>query len=156
MAAAAQWFAAHVVGDADKYRVLLFNCARSKEPQKLLRCLLDASRDFDAVLFCTFRSNPRDGYNRERGELAWPDDVDRSRVDTALPSLAWQLTLLRAYRSLGGNAAVAECVPSTADAVDKVRELAANQANRVDVLVTGSLYLVGAMCETLNEDTLNL
>eukprot|EP01108_Squamamoeba_japonica_P007356 TRINITY_DN6167_c0_g1_i1.p1 TRINITY_DN6167_c0_g1~~TRINITY_DN6167_c0_g1_i1.p1 ORF type:complete len:356 (-),score=149.05 TRINITY_DN6167_c0_g1_i1:60-1127(-) len=155
MGAAARWFASTSPDAPTTRRVLLFNCAVGKSSRKLLACLLADAPTFDAVLVSTFRTDADDGYNRSRGEHAWPADAPKS----ALPCMTWQEELLDAYVELGGGAVVAQTVASTRNAVAEIRSYAATRPNeRVDVLVTGSLYLVGAALEALDaaDSALNL
>jgi folylpolyglutamate synthase len=154
MDVAVTWFRAQVRRDA--LRALVFNCAHTKQPEKLLGCIVRGGIDFDLVIFTTNRTDRRSGHNRERGEVPWPADTP-SDVDRSLPCLAFQEQLAACYRSLRPDGAEqVVCVHSVVDARDAVLQLAAARGAAVDVLATGSLYLAGSILEVQQVDTLNL
>lgn len=153
MAVACAWFAEQRRRGAA--HVLVFNCANTKQPEKLLSCVVNSvGIEFDAVIFTTYRTDPRNGVNRERGEVPWPANT-AADVDQSLPNLAFQEQLAASYRSLVPSAAV-ECVHSVREAMERVAAVAERTKQPVDVFATGSLYLAGAMLEALDVDPRNL
>lgn len=153
MEVAGTWFGAQRRNGAAN--VLLFNCANTKQPEKLLSCVANSvGVEFDAVIFTTYRTDPRNGLNRERGETPWPANTPAD-VDQTLPNLAFQQQLADCYRSLRHNVD-STCVHSVREAIDRIAQLAERTRQPVDVLATGSLYLAGAMLEALDVDTRNL
>jgi folylpolyglutamate synthase len=155
MEVAGAWFGAQRRVKSGTAYVLLFNCANTKQPEKLLSCVASSvGVEFDAVIFTTYRTDPRNGLNRERGETAWPANTPAD-VDQTLPNLAFQQQLADCYRTLRPNVEIS-CVHSVREAIDRIAQLSERTRRPVDVLATGSLYLAGAMLEALEVDTRNL
>ncbi|CAL4934238.1 unnamed protein product [Urochloa decumbens] len=140
--------------DRNSKKILLFNCMTVRDPQRLLPCLLDtcAQNDihFEQALFVPNQSQ----YNK-LGSLASPPSK-REQID-----LSWQLSLQRVWESLpnsnkglnGANSirtsSVFESLPL---AIQWLRETAQqNQSTQFQVLVTGSLHLVGDVLRLLEK-----
>ncbi|CAN6323570.1 unnamed protein product [Urochloa humidicola] len=132
--------------DRNSRKILLFNCMTVRDPQRLLPCLLDTCAQngihFDQALFVPNQSQ----YNK-LGSLASPPS-QREQID-----LSWQLSLQMVWESLphsnkglnGANSSrtssVFESLPLS---IQWLRETAQqNQSTQFQVLVTGSLHLVG-------------
>ncbi|KAG5237527.1 DHFS-FPGS family protein [Salix suchowensis] len=142
-------------------QILLFNCMSVRDPQLLLPCLMKTCASH-GVYFKKALFVPNTSVYNKVGSHALPTD---SEVD-----LSWQLTLQRVWENLiqsdkGGEAKYADAVceegkedtkmsgsafensavfPSLPLAIKWVREsVLQNRSVRYQVLVTGSLHLVG-------------
>ncbi|XP_062205110.1 folylpolyglutamate synthase-like isoform X2 [Phragmites australis] len=135
-------------------KILLFNCMTVRDPQRLLPRLLDTCAQnglhFEQALFVPNQSQ----YNK-LGSLASPPS-EREQID-----LSWQLSLQRVWESLphsnkglnGANSirtsSVFESLPL---AIKCLRETAQqNPSTQFQVLVTGSLHLVGDVLRLLRK-----
>ncbi|TVU32094.1 hypothetical protein EJB05_23812, partial [Eragrostis curvula] len=135
-------------------KILLFNCMSVRDPQRLLPCLLDTCAQnglhFEQALFVPNQSQ----YNK-LGSLASPPS-EREKID-----LSWQLSLQRLWESLphsnqGLNDANSSRTSSVFEslplAIKWLRETAQqNQPIQFQVLVTGSLHLVGDVLRLLKK-----
>ncbi|PUZ38396.1 hypothetical protein GQ55_9G192900 [Panicum hallii var. hallii] len=140
--------------DRNSRKILLFNCMTVRDPQRLLPRLLDTCAQngihFEQALFVPNQSQ----YNK-LGSLASPPS-EREQID-----LSWQLSLQRVWESLphnneglnGANSSRASSVfESLPQAIQWVRETAQqNQSTQFQVLVTGSLHLVGDVLRLLKK-----
>ncbi|CAL4925763.1 unnamed protein product [Urochloa decumbens] len=140
--------------DRNSRKILLFNCMTVRDPQRLLPCLLDtcAQNDihFEQALFVPNQSQ----YNK-LGSLASPPSK-HEQID-----LSWQLSLQRVWESLpnsnkglnGANSSRTSSVfESLPLAIQWLRETAQqNQSTQFQVLVTGSLHLVGDVLRLLEK-----
>ncbi|XP_059628076.1 folylpolyglutamate synthase isoform X2 [Cornus florida] len=151
----------HETSRKDSKQILLFNCMSVRDPQMLLPCLMNACAShgvhFKKALFVPNISV----YNKVGSSVLPPTDA---QVD-----LSWQLTLQRVWENLihgeKGDAKSADLIceegkddiersikscansavfPSLQLAIKWLRDNAQqNQSVRFQVLVTGSLHLVG-------------
>ena len=121
--AVAAWFTETV--PASEPRHLIFNCATSRSPDRLLAPLRPLS--FASAHFSTYRLDADDGYLKEKGELL--NDAD---------GVSWQREQASVWG--GTETAVHQTVGGALDAVPRGSH----------VLVTGSFYLVGAVLELLH------
>jgi len=140
--------------DRNSRKILLFNCMTVRDPQRLLPRLLDTCAQngihFEQALFVPNQSQ----YNK-LGSLASPPS-EREEID-----LSWQLSLQRVWESLphnndglyGANSRRASSVfESLPLAIQWLRETAQqNQTTQFQVLVTGSLHLVGDVLRLLKK-----
>uniref|UniRef100_A0ACD5TNS4 Uncharacterized protein n=1 Tax=Avena sativa TaxID=4498 RepID=A0ACD5TNS4_AVESA len=127
-------------------KILLFNCMSVRDPQRLLPRLLDTCAQkglhFDQALFVPNQSQ----YNKLGSHASQPSG--REQID-----LSWQLSLQTVWENLlhgekglngqssSGASLVFESLPS---AIKWLRETSQqNQSTSCQVLVTGSLHLVG-------------
>ncbi|KAG0548982.1 hypothetical protein BDA96_01G215100 [Sorghum bicolor] len=140
--------------DRDSRKFLLFNCMTVRDPQRLLPHLLDTCAQnglhFEQALFVPNQSQ----YNK-LGSLASPPS-EREQID-----LSWQLSLQKVWENLpngnkglndansGRTSSVFESLPL---AIKWLRETAQqNQSIRFQVLVAGSLHLVGDVIRLLKK-----
>uniref|UniRef100_A0A0A9DD50 Folylpolyglutamate synthase n=1 Tax=Arundo donax TaxID=35708 RepID=A0A0A9DD50_ARUDO len=135
-------------------KILLFNCMTVRDPQRLLPRLLDTCAQnglhFEQALFVPNQSQ----YNK-LGSLASPPS-EREKID-----LSWQLSLQRVWESLthsnkglnGANSSRASSVfESLPQAIKWLRETSQqNPSTQFQVLVTGSLHLVGDVLRLLKK-----
>lgn len=141
--------------DRDSRKFLLFNCMTVRDPQRLLPRLLDTCAQnglhFEHALFVPNQSQ----YNK-LGSLASPPS-EREQID-----LSWQLSLQKVWGNLphhnkglndvnsSGATSVFESLPL---AIKWLRETAQqNQSIQFQVLVTGSLHLVGDVLRLLKNN----
>ncbi|CAN6314318.1 unnamed protein product [Urochloa humidicola] len=128
-----------------KVKVLLFNCMSVRDPMRLLPHLLDASTQngahFDVALFVPNQSQ----YNKLGSNTSAPAEPEQ--ID-----LSWQLSLQTVWEKLlhdkGINSAnssdTSQVFASLPLAIEWLRKNAReNQSTSFEVLVTGSLHLVG-------------
>lgn len=151
-------------GSEDVKRVLIFNCTSGRSADALLSALLAAGQDaldaraysagkkraakdaqkaaaswFDRVVFCTNVTYRDGGFKGDLTSKAIdPDD---------LSALATQHAIAEAWHKISPDATARAFVePSIEDAIGRVRELQ-REESQVDVLVAGSLHLVGGVIE---------
>jgi len=147
--------------DKDCFKILLFNCSHERNPVELLELLL-LQINFRAVYFC--RSDaarpsavaPATAAQllAAAGKQVRPELLDAVAEETAA---TWQTTLAGVWRHLEAEAvasssnnkhqAVDDLASnlSVSDALDRgIRLGVERQAKKLEVFVTGSLYLVGS------------
>ncbi|CAA7054142.1 unnamed protein product [Microthlaspi erraticum] len=167
MEACAKWFSLAVVGDEqtdstseslvkgsesklEKWsgetcqRILLFNCMSVLDPLLLLAHLRSTCAkngvDFEKVLFVPNMSMPHNALVENKD--------DDSSVD-----LSWQYTVQKVWESLvgeedGGKSEVFSSLPL---AIKWLRDIVVDSPTRFQVLVTGSLQLVGDVLRLVRE-----
>ena len=169
MDACIDWFAdvsGRGGGGADRrHRALVFNCSHERNPLPLLYSLHERVA-FDSVYFCradferpsALPKRLEGGWLREplaRGRVAGREGKSAALADmmtggppAVLEAESWQGTLSNIWQVLdkhrsGGGGASTEPVAGllVKDALDEIRKV---QADSIEVLVTGSLYLVGS------------
>ncbi|BDA42444.1 Folylpolyglutamate synthase [Coccomyxa sp. Obi] len=172
MATCATWFADAVStpgqGQAaatngapfETQRVLLFNCMQEREPARLLRPLSEVLRargvPVHQALFVPADSSysslgPRSG----APDLSWQHSMQRAwDLENPLPprpqEVLHHLPSLAQFGAQGAQKSVV--VPSISTALDWLRKCVRERPNvRVQVLVTGSLYLVGDVLKHLSK-----
>ncbi|KAM0790828.1 hypothetical protein ACM66B_004673 [Microbotryomycetes sp. NB124-2] len=139
------WFAETALSaQGHRTRALVFNCTSGRSGHSLLSTLLASvatvsSSPFQHVIFCT---NTTYSSGESKGDLTSnaidPTDLTKLTVQHELAD-AWQdLT----STSLPTSSARVDILPSIQDAVELVRK-----ENVQDVLVTGSLHLIGGVME---------
>ncbi|CAN6293034.1 unnamed protein product [Urochloa humidicola] len=140
--------------DKNSRKILLFNCMTVRDPQRLLPCLLDTCAQngvyFEQALFVPNQSQ----YNK-LGSLASPPS-QCEQID-----LSWQLSLQRVWESLPHSSKCLNGVNSSRTssvfeslplAIQWLREtVQQNQSTQFQVLVTGSLHLVGDVLRLLKK-----
>ncbi|XP_010234883.1 folylpolyglutamate synthase isoform X2 [Brachypodium distachyon] len=126
-------------------KILLFNCMSVRDPQRLLPCLLDTCAKnglhFDQALFVPNQSQ----YSKLGSQTSAPSE--REKID-----LSWQLSLQTVWEKLlhgeeglngansRGTSLVFESLPL---AIKWLRETSQQNQYTCQVLVTGSLHLIG-------------
>ncbi|KAJ7684032.1 FolC bifunctional protein [Mycena rosella] len=142
-----QWFVSPGVGlqpDA-RIRILVFNCTNGNASHtarqlELFKSDEAASSFFDHVIFCTNVTYADGGFKGDLTTLAIPEaDLAQLKTQHQL-SLAW-CSLIPTF-----PAENIHVLPSIEHAVNKVRQLESD-AGRANVLVAGSLHLVGGVIE---------
>ncbi|KAL7748440.1 Folylpolyglutamate synthetase [Sorochytrium milnesiophthora] len=135
----AEWFAS---SPAAPLRVLVFNLTHARNGRALLAPLaqLHTKRPFHHAVFC---SNLTTIGTSSTGDLVNNNEASDDKLEQ-------QQTLRQIWQSLTGatdsETSVRACI---ADAVQTVRDLSAAAGQDTQVLVTGSLYLVGGMMTVL-------
>ncbi|CAG7848502.1 Folylpolyglutamate synthase; AltName: Full=Folylpoly-gamma-glutamate synthetase; Short=FPGS; AltName: Full=Tetrahydrofolylpolyglutamate synthase; Short=Tetrahydrofolate synthase [Serendipita indica DSM 11827] len=159
LAACAEWFTTPNVGLRDgPLRVLIFNCTHGRSGAALLRAFREAAQQklqahhstlttdtlFDHVMFCT---NVTYSDGTFKGEFLQKGldqaDLDQLKTQTELAN-AW-LELCPSF-----SREKVHVLPSIQHAVKLAHHLRETQEKPVDVLVTGSLLLVGGLIEVAN------
>ncbi|KAL8278669.1 hypothetical protein RQP46_008961 [Phenoliferia psychrophenolica] len=143
-----EWFREVALGDESRKandRILIFNCTSGRSGLSLLGTLLDtlalsssSPPPFSQVIFCTSTTYSS---GTSKGDLV-SNSVDPHDLET----LATQRELADVWRELtkdSGTDIKVHVLPSIEDAVKLARGVAKNVD--VDVLVTGSLILVGGV-----------
>ena len=147
-------------------RVLLFNCQEERSPAALLQplhdCLTQSGVSFDRAFFVPPDSSTatlaKDGAPKETTAwqqalgATWHTSLGGGHANAPIPVAATRAeaaAALAAPRSASGP--VSCVVPSLGEALEALRTHARGpaQQRRVQVLVTGSLYLVGDMLRLL-------
>lgn len=135
-------------------RVLIFNCHHSRDPVKLLQVWATQAKDFDAVIFCPNESG--------MGRLL------EDKREEKPPGLEWQEHTAKVWCELiqqQGFSEVEELlkrfviVESFPDAIREIEKLqnystknGSQPPKKMNVLGTGSLYLVGTALEVLKSE----
>lgn len=152
----ATWFASQISTTAApinqrRARILLFN-QQTRDADALARALhrtialaVHDNQPFTHAVFCSNLTFRDAGFK--------PDLVSVNASETAVRELEVQKRLAETWREINGTAEV-NVVRSIEEAVDLVRGIAAGEAvgmegNDVQVLVTGSVHLVGGFLEVL-------
>jgi folylpolyglutamate synthase len=144
---AGRWFASTISSSPDSQnttRILLFN-QQTRDAAQLARRLhdtlataLDDNHPFKHAIFCTNTTYKYAGFKADLVSInSNKEDVDSLKV---------QRELAAAWDGIDPEAAV-HVFPTVEEAVAKARELAAEA--KAEVLVTGSLHLVGGVIEVL-------
>jgi folylpolyglutamate synthase len=137
-----QWY--HDVNDPSSQRVLIFNCHHERNPVPLLQQL--HGTDFHSVHFCHADFERPSGLGKPRAKALLEEaglEIDGIHEDETPGT--WQDTLSEIWRYLDESRG---CT-STVTANYKVKEIldqivAMDEVPETDVLVAGSLYLVGS------------
>ncbi|KAI8821993.1 Mur ligase [Fimicolochytrium jonesii] len=156
MQVCADWFEQEQQGSVPstdgQSRVLIFNCTKGRDGIVLLKSLVDLHRSslpFSRVIFCS-----NDAYRPDFG----PQRVDQiNNTVFRDEELLIQKELAAAWRTLSGSEGGAakevpiEIQPSIDDAV---RSIVTDTNAKQNVLVTGSLYLIGGLLTVLKAPTM--
>ncbi|TGZ82190.1 putative tetrahydrofolylpolyglutamate synthase [Ascodesmis nigricans] len=141
--AAGQWFAGKTTPSCQN-RVLIFNQQNRDAPEKLaealsssLKTALSTSDVFTHAVFCTNVTFKEQGYK--------PDLMSVGAPSAAIAELTVQKGLAKAWKEQDENA-VTEVRGTIEEAVEYARGL----EGETQVLVTGSLHLVGGLLEVLD------
>ncbi|KAG9011533.1 Folylpolyglutamate synthetase [Tulasnella sp. JGI-2019a] len=169
LAACTKWYFApdtgfrNTVDGSSRRRVLIFNCTSGRSGSKFLRTILDGLKSqleefaetneaepvqtewfFDDVVFCT-NVTYADGNSKA--------DLTNNTVDLKeLTEMKTQHELADAWKTLVPSfpADSIHVLPSVQHAVQVVHDLQSQSKGGVDVLVAGSLHLVGGVIEAAN------
>jgi folylpolyglutamate synthase len=150
---AGRWFASKISANRDQHmparRVLIFNqqtrdaAALATRLHSTLAAALGDARPFADAIFCPNTTYKDAGYKADLVSMNTnKDDVDSLKVQRAL-AVTWD--------QLDPDAEV-HVVSTIEEAVEKSREIASNDEASVEVLVTGSLHLVGGLIEVLESE----
>lgn len=148
---AASWFASEAsqsqAAATSKTRILIFN-QQTRDAALLARKLHDTlatalndTHPFKHAIFCTNTTYKDAGFKADLVSI----NTNKSDVDT----LKVQKELAGSWDSIDPNATV-HVLSTIEEAISKARELAPN--DQVEVLVTGSLHLVGGVIEVLESE----
>lgn len=146
LAACLAWYQS-VVSTVSSDRVLVFNCSHERNPVPLLQQLY--KQGFDRVFFCPADFERPSGVGKPRAKTLLESEgfVVDSKDDEKIPT--WQETLAEIWRFLDSDAMTTRAITvniKVKEALDQI--LAAKQD--ADVLVAGSLYLVGSALSAIN------
>ncbi|KAI7006353.1 putative tetrahydrofolylpolyglutamate synthase, partial [Hortaea werneckii] len=143
---AGRWFAS--TGSRDANRILVFNqqtrdaSALARRLHQTLATATGDAKPFQHAIFCTNTTYANAGYKADLVSInTSKDDVDSLRV---------QRELAQNYDSIDPEACV-HVLGTVEEAVQRARELSGNEA--ADVLITGSLHLVGGVIEVLENES---
>ena len=144
---AGRWFASTAKSRSTK--ILIFNqqtrdaSALAQRLHATLAAAVESAQPFKHAIFCTNTTYKDAGYK--------PDLVSINTNKDDVGSLRVQKELAETWDRVDPSATV-NVLSTIEEAVARARELAA-QGNDVEVLVTGSLHLVGGCIEVLEADT---
>lgn len=148
---AGSWFATSASqsqATGQKTRILIFN-QQTRDAASLARKLHDTlasalqdSHPFKHAIFCTNTTYKDAGFKADLVSM----NTNKSDVDT----LKVQKELAGSWDSIDPNATV-HVLSTIEEAIAKARELAPN--DQIEVLVTGSLHLVGGVIEVLESES---
>ncbi|KAI0750871.1 FolC bifunctional protein [Daedaleopsis nitida] len=139
----------------ERTRVLIFNCTNGRSGHTFLGAMLtkaneqlkshghleDAGELFDQVIFCANVTYADGGFKGDLTTIAIPEaDLAHLKTQNELAS-AWS-SLVPSFPKENIHV-----LPSIEHAVNVVRKLNVSEENDVDVLVAGSLHLVGGLIE---------
>ena len=158
-----KWFTS--VSDVESeevYKVLIFSCSHERNPVELLQLLVSSRQSstlvFDAVFFCQadFERPSMVGKSTaaellQKCGITWSANWTNEKEGEVC---TWQDTLADVWRHLEASTGLE--VPDTEvtanlnirDALNKIRGF--RNYERIEVLVTGSLYIVGSALEAAN------
>ncbi|KAF9268119.1 FolC bifunctional protein [Marasmius fiardii PR-910] len=155
-----RWFASPVAALSQHignscHRILIFNCTSGRSGPSFLSTIHDtafvqlkhgetginAQGFFDRVIFCTNVTYADGKFKGDLTAVAIPDDD--------LKQLKTQNQLAEAWQSIHPQfpSDHIHVLPSIEHAIDVVKLVEQSDSQRVDVLVTGSLHLVGGVIE---------
>jgi folylpolyglutamate synthase len=158
-----KWFTSISDVDAEEaHKVLIFNCSHERNPVELLQLLVSSkqssTRVFDAVFFCraNFERPSMVGKSTaaellQKCGITWSANWTDEREGVVC---TWQDTLADVWRHLEASTGLE--VPNTKvtanlnihDALGQIRRFRDHE--RIEILVTGSLYIVGSALEAVN------
>lgn len=156
--------AASATGDSDVQRILIFNCMEEREPASLLRPLAATLQRRYAlpehVLFVVPDSSyatvkaatagVRDTSWQQHLAAVWRRHAPQDSSNAVSPAESSGMRVAASCAVGGLDTRRGAAVPSLSDALKWVRGCAQRQPQRrVQVLVTGSLYIVGDMLRQL-------
>uniref|UniRef100_A0A915AHB8 Folylpolyglutamate synthase n=1 Tax=Parascaris univalens TaxID=6257 RepID=A0A915AHB8_PARUN len=114
-------------------RVLLFHCTADRTPESLLPFLMDCQ--FDVALFCPARLHPVLDIRSDQANLSQNEQEQRLRVEHNM--VVW--------KQLTGEETHAKHFDCIAAAIEEIETIKNSRGREVEVLVTGSLHLVGGV-----------
>jgi folylpolyglutamate synthase len=149
-------------GEQPISRVLVFNCSHERNPVELLSILLEnttaaSAGPFDRLYFCRADSERPSAVKKPTAQEFLQQagktvvSADKNDSSPAAPTLTWQDTLAEIYRHLEREAGLQPkaTITSNIDVAELLTQLQdhykTTTATRVEVFVTGSLYLVGSV-----------
>lgn len=143
-----KWYSSVGTNGNGVYRALIFNCSHERNPVELLHQLVSFQPLFDAVYFC-------------RADFERPSMVGKPTAQELLKShdleseaTTWQETLAQIWTYLETAAATtkpAMVIPTcnVGEAIRQIQNVMLVRKERIEVLATGSLYVVGSVLETV-------
>jgi folylpolyglutamate synthase/dihydropteroate synthase len=149
-------------GDQPISRVLVFNCSHERNPVELLSILLEQSASatagpFDRLYFCRADSERPSAVAKPTAQEFLQQagktivSAAAATAATPTPTPTWQDTLAEIYRHLEHEAGLQPkaTIASNLDVAELFIQLQdhykTTSPTRVEVFVTGSLYIVGAV-----------
>ncbi|XP_078447015.1 DHFS-FPGS homolog B [Wolffia australiana] len=148
----AKWFSSSVRLGPGTQQILLFNCMPQRDPRLLLPHLASTCSDHGVEFHKAIFVPSETIFNWVRGAGSRPPPPETLPAD-----LSWQRTLQKAWeageRMVKDGAHSKSCIfPSLPQAIKWLRDRAQqNQSVRLQVLVTGSLHLVGDVLRLLKK-----
>jgi folylpolyglutamate synthase len=158
-----KWFASVSHAESEQVgKVLIFNCSHERNPVELLHLLVSSlhssPRVFDAVFFCQADfERPSMVGKSTAAELLHKCGITLSTNfanESEGEAQTWQQTLADVWRHLeasttleGSNTKVTANL-YVRDALDQIRKFRGSKC--IEILVTGSLYIVGSALEAVN------
>ena len=139
MEACRKWFFDRSTTSSESLKVFVFNCNTSREPSTLLKAM--AQCHFDLIIFTT----------NELGKSHILEDK-RPNKEKQSAALEWQHKNHQTWLSLSDqhNCKIAASIPEVLNLLYLFEK--GNPTKHVDVLCTGSLYLVGGWLEILKPE----
>ena len=154
-----KWFLSVSGGESENVnRVLIFNCSHERSPVALLEQLASCRPQFAAIYFCRadFERPSMVGKSTARELLEKSGITFEENMEREGEASTWQDTLAEVWRSLETMASTdgQEVAPAKItvnlnmrDAIDEIQRSTGHE--RLEVLVTGSLYIVGSALDAV-------
>lgn len=121
------------------YKILIFNCTKNRSPHILLMRL--SKMDFDFAIFTTNRVHKVKALNSDSSNLTVTSETEKTICSNNA----------RAWNQLNSSVKNVK-VSSIVDAIDIVNNLSKTTPKPVQVLITGSVHLVGGFIGQLHPD----
>ncbi|KAL7743166.1 hypothetical protein ACLKA6_016300 [Drosophila palustris] len=135
------WYLKSIKLSADNPKILIFNRTGESDPLPILR-VIDESCDFDMICFVPNLSNPAKN-DPNQTTLYFPADEQRKRAKSI--AIIWEQLCAAKNQTNQG-----QMYNTLLDAFTEMR-LRYPQDIELDVLVTGSIHLLGAAISALND-----
>jgi len=134
------WFVQAAAVDHNVVRVLVFNCANSRDPKALLQPFASCTWDY---AYFTTNETSHEHVLEDKRDQRYPNQVVQD----------WQQVLIKTWGTLAeqqSNLPQGQYSPSIPFVMDQIASLESKLGGKkIQVLITGSLYLVGACLEEL-------
>jgi len=145
------WFQSEIL-NKEELRILCFNCKSTKDYIALLTCIQEhASKlPFDYIFFTPSKISTYEQRKDKSNILSYNNSSNAGPIEEQLKYKEFYENTLNLKSEKDTILQVFSYVDET---LERIEEIASQKSNNINVLVTGSLYVVGAFLECLEFNT---
>uniref|UniRef100_A0A7S1B8Q7 tetrahydrofolate synthase n=1 Tax=Corethron hystrix TaxID=216773 RepID=A0A7S1B8Q7_9STRA len=144
-----EWFKCASTKHQRQHKAMIFYCHHERDPVGMFRVIVDSGVSFENVYFCPGDdTRPSSISAPSAQELLERNGMGRVKEKEGSEPLSWEETLKVLWRAVVPEGEDTKL--HTEKEVIKCLSLATSGFNRTDILVTGSLYVVGSALKACN------